>query len=504
MNVVLAGARVRTLDAARPLATIVAAASGRIAYVGDDLPAARAAAPGADVIDLGGRVVTPGLADSHTHVATWARTRERLSLDGLTELEPVLARVREAHARLPAGEPLLGEDVAPFGLFAPAPSRAQLDLAAPGRRVILRGRDHHAAWASSAALAEAGVTRETEDPPGGRIGRDGRGEPDGLLFENALGLLDFGGELAEGALERALLAAAALGITCVHEFGDASVFAAYRALAQAGLLPVRVAYGEMPARGRPEDEPLAASADERLWVYAHKAFVDGTLGSRTAWMLEPFAGSADTGIPMLDAGALDRLGERARARDVTLALHAIGDAAVRAALDAFARWPAAERARLRPRIEHAQLVHPDDVGRFRALGVIASMQPAHSATDRALARKLWGERDARGGYAWRTLEQAGAVLALGSDAPIEPIDPRVGLWAATTGGSERELSFERALHGFTTGAAWAVRREHDLGRIAPGFLADFTVWGADPWETPPARLRALAIEQTWVGGRRVV
>jgi len=502
VNVVLAGARVRTLDPARPLASHIAVADGRIAYVGDDADEARAAAPQAEVIDLGGRTVTPGLADSHTHIAGWARARERLSLGGLSALEPVLARVAEAHARLPAGEMLHGEDVAPFGLFAPSPSRALLDRAAPGRRVVLRGRDRHAAWLSSAALMHAGITRATADPPGGRIGRDALGEPDGLLYENALALLDSGSELVPGALERALHDAAALGITCVHDFGDARGFAAYRMLAERGSLPLRVAYGVMPARG--EEETLEATADARAWVFAHKAFVDGTLGSRTAWMLEPYEGGADRGLPTLDPETLDRLGERARAHGVTLALHAIGDAAVRAALDAFARWPAGARARLRPRIEHAQLVHPEDFGRFKELGVVASMQPAHSATDRALAERLWGGRDARGGYAWRALEEAGGVLAFGSDVPIEPIDPRVGLWAATTGGAGRALDFERALHGFTTGAAYAVRREHELGRIARGFLADFTVWGDDPWETPPERLRAVPIEQTWVFGQRVV
>ena len=163
MNVVLAGARVRTLDPARPLASHVGVASGRIAYVGDDPEAARAAAPRAEVIDLDGRTVTPGLADSHTHVTAWARSRERLSLEGLTALEPVLARVAEAHARLPSGQVLQGEHVAPFGGFAPAPSRAQLDRAAPGRSVVLRGRDRHAAWVSSAALAAAGITAQDID-----------------------------------------------------------------------------------------------------------------------------------------------------------------------------------------------------------------------------------------------------------------------------------------------------------------------------------------------------
>jgi len=457
---------------------------GRFAYVGNDLAAARAAAPSSPERDLKGLYVTPGLADAHTHVAHWARTRERPSFAGITSLDEALAIVARVHAALPPGATLFGEDVPPFGTFSP--TREALDRAAPGRAVVLRGRDRHAAWVSSATLAHFGITRATKDPEGGLIGRDARGEPDGLLYENAEDLIEHGPvALDPEALARALRDAAALGLTCIHEFGDATTFAVYRALEAAGRLPIRVAYGVM---GEP---PLAATDGARLWVFAHKGFVDGTLGSKTAWMLEPFEGTDERGVRTLDDAQLDAMGERARAHGVTLALHAIGDAATRAALDAFARWPAHERERLRPRIEHAQLVHASDVQRFRDLGVIASMQPSHAVSDRKIAAELWG---ARRGYAWRQLEEAGAVLALGSDAPIESIDPLKGIAAATGDGG---LSFERALHGFTAGAAYAVRREHELGRIAPGFRADFVVWDGDP-------ANGAHIVETWVGGVSVV
>ena len=478
---IVTGARVRTLDAAAPLASTFAIRAGRFAYVGDDPAAARAAAPGAPLIDLEGLTVTPGLADAHTHVASWAKTRERPSFAGVASLEDALAIVARAHATLPSGATLFGEDVPPFGTFGP--TRQALDRAAPGRAVVLRGRDRHAAWVSSVMLERLAITRTTPDPAGGRIGRGTDGEPDGLLYENALNLLDLGaGEVDPAALERALREAATLGITCVHEFGDAKTFEAYESLGE--RLPIRVAYGVMG------DAPLTATGGARLWVFAHKAFVDGTLGSRTAFMLEPFEGTDERGVEALDAAQLDALGERARAHGATLALHAIGDAATRAALDAFARWPSADRRRLRPRVEHAQLVHPDDFARFEELGVIASMQPTHAVSDFQLAKKLWGTRQ---GYAWRQLEAAGAMLAFGSDVPIEPIDPRKGLHAATTCGAGA-ISFERALHGFTTGPAYAVRREHELGRIAPGFRADFVAWEGD----------LAAAVQTWVDGVRVV
>ena len=519
-GVVVLSANIRTMDPARPRVTALAVRAGRIAYAGDDAAAARAAAPkGARILDLPGRTITPGFTDAHTHLASWARALDRLSIAGARTLEDALDLVRAAHVRLQPGARLEGEDVPPFDQAASAwgraPGREDLDRAAPGRAVVLRGRDRHAAWLSSAALAESGITRATPDPPGGRIGRDAAGEPDGLLFENAVRLIagdapgatDLGGVLAR---------LGALGITGVHEFGDVAAWHALAALRDAGALPVRVAFGFMvrdPAALDELPDPATQARGERLWPFALKGFVDGTLGSRTAWMLEPFADGSGTGMPIHDDAALDALGAAARARGLTLALHAIGDRATRAALDAFARWPAAARARLRPRIEHAQLVHPDDVPRFAALDVIASMQPVHALSDRALAERVWGARDAAGGYAWRAIEHAGGVLAFGSDVPIEGPDPRAGLWAAVTGADAaaarrgakpaRALPLDRAFAAFTTGAAFAARCEDRLGRLAPGCHADFAVWDADPWEAPVDGLRALPLVSTWVGGEPV-
>lgn len=516
-DVVLVAANLRTLDPARPRASVLAVRGGLIAYVGGDAGAARGAVPpNTPVLDLAGRTVTPGLIDSHTHLAGWARARSRLSLKGVASMEQALALVQGAHAALAPGARLSGEDVPPFGTFGPMPARADLDRAAPGRVVILRGRDRHVAWVSGAALEQAGVTRATPDPAGGRIGRDARGEPDGLLYENAirlLGSLDSPGDADEGALERALGELGALGLTGAHEFGDDGVYRAFAALRARGRLPLRIAFGFMRAEtgGAPDAlGPALREADDQLWPFALKGFVDGTLGSRTAWMLEPFDDGGGIGVATLDKGELDQFCKAAQGAGVTVCLHAIGDRAVRGALDAFERASAGFGALLRPRIEHAQLVHPDDLPRFAGLDVVASMQSMHAVSDRVLAARSWGPRDAQGGYAWRQLEAAGARLALGSDVPIESPDPRLGIWAAVTGAGEetaplpeRALTVERAFHGYTAGAAFAAGRADSLGRLRAGFHADFVVWGQDPWALPPAALSTVPIDQTWVSGTRV-
>jgi predicted amidohydrolase YtcJ len=310
----------------------------------------------------------------------------------------------------------------------------------------------------------------------------------------------------------------ALGITGAHDLQGYAAFRAHARLRAAGALTVRVwmalAVGVIADPTGPAlEEAIALTAregDHRLAVGGIKCFLDGALGSRTAHLLEPYAGHADSGLATLDAGQLDHLSAIARRSGLTVCAHAIGDAAVRAALDGFARWPAEERTRLRPRIEHAQFVDARDLPRFAELGVVASMQPHHAVTDRALASALLGERDARGGYAWRQLGDAGAALAFGSDLPADASDPRAGLHAAVTGGDAeahgagrtpaRAISLGEALHAYTAGAARAARMEGVAGVIAPGAFADFVVWDDDLDALPADRLLDAKVGATWVGG----
>jgi predicted amidohydrolase YtcJ len=522
----LRNARIRTMDAACPLATAFLARAGRFVATGDEEELARLPeARDAREVDAGGRLVTPGLIDAHTHLVPASRRATMLDLTDAATLEAASSAVAARHAALAPGAWLVGGGHAMLR-WSRRPERSDLDRAAPGRAVFVRAKDGHSAWVSSAALAAAGVTRDTRDPEGGRIGRDAAGEPDGLLYENALALVE--SRLPEGderdaddALRAMLARLNAVGVTGAHDLQGYAAFRAYARLRAAGALSVRVWMGFSvgvlaDATGPPLEEAIALALrenDDRLAVGAIKCFLDGSLGSRTAHLLEPYAGHDDRGIETLTADELDRLGEIASRLGVTVCAHAIGDAAVRAALDGFERWTAEDRVRLRPRIEHAQLIDESDFERFAALGVVASMQPQHAASDRPTAEALLGERDARGGYAWRRLMDEGAALAFGSDVPVETCDPRAGLHAAVTGGDAaahaagktpaRAISLGEALYAYTAGAAQAAHMEGLAGVIAPEAYADFVVWDDDLDAMPVERLPGAKVGSTWVGGVEV-
>jgi predicted amidohydrolase YtcJ len=523
-DLLLLDADIRTGDAASPRAAALGVRGGRVIALGapDDVRAALAR--DARVVALGGRTVTPGFHDAHTHLGLCAAARSRLSLAGAASRADVRGRVAARHAGLAAGAWLRGEELAPFSSWSDAPDRTDLDAAAPGRPVVLATRDRHAALASSAALAAAGVALDARDPKDGAFGRDATGTLTGWLFETARSIVAVAAAAGdeEAPLAPVLRDLLAVGVTCVHDFGDRATWDALVERRDAGNLNVRVAFafyrggvggGADGAAVAKDVRAAQAAADERLWPFALKSFADGSLGARTAHLLAPYEGGADVGLSTLTPRELDAFGAEARGLGVTHAVHAIGDAAVRTTLDAFARWDVQARQRLRPRVEHAQLVAAGDMARFAALGVIASMQPVHGVSDRALATRLWGPRDTAGGYAWNALAAAGARLAFGSDAPIESFDPRLGMHAALTGGDpaahaagrtpSRALLLERAMHAATGGAAWAIGREDRLGRLAPGAWADFVVWGRDPFAARAEDWPTLPIDETWVAGRRV-
>lgn len=456
----------------------VAAFEERILAVG---PGARAAAGrSAEVVRLSGEA-WPGLIDSHIHLEGLADRKLTVDLTGTVSREDALSRVREAAKTMPKEAWVVGagwyNDAWPDRAF---PSRRHLDAVAGGRPVYMRRKDGHSAWASTAALRAAGVSRGTEDPPGGTIDRDTDGEPTGILRETAMDLVwrsvarETDAQL-DSAMARVLTDLARFGVTAVHAMDSARGLGSLQRLRARGPLAVRVTYN-LPLADLAHAERIGIRSgwgDGWLRIWGVKAFLDGSLGSRTAEMLD------GSGVARLPQPELVDMIERCARAELNVCLHAIGDGAVRRALDALAPKKGAW-AMWRPRIEHAQCVHPKDQARMGKLGVIASMQPIHAVADRELADENWSTV-ARNAYAWRALERAGVRLAFGSDAPVETADPLAGIEAATSWRRaarwhpDLALTRASALRAYTSGAAFAAGMEGEVGSLRPGRLCDLTV-----------------------------
>ena len=525
---VLTAATIRTMDPARPVAGAMAFDdAGAILAVGE-AGALHARWPDATRLDLGSATVIPGLIDAHGHVAGLGLSRMRVELEGTRDKAEVLARLRAFADSLQPGDWLLGrgwdQNDWPEQVF---PTAADLDAAFPDRPVWLERIDGHAGWANSAALRatgqdlDAGGTRGDWHPAGGRIVRDAQGRATGVLVDGAMALVD--GVLpamdvasAERALSSGMQEAVRHGLTGVHDAGVSLLqMQAYRNLADRGEMPLRIhamADGDSEALAWLCREGAYRHAGGRLQMRAVKLYVDGALGSRGAALLEDY--SDDPGNRGLVLMSPDQLGEAvAKARDcgIQVATHAIGDRGNRLVLDAYEAALAGHPG-LRWRIEHAQVLAPEDLPRLAGLGVIASMQPTHATSDMPWARERLGPDRIHGAYAWRSLRDSGARLALGSDFPVESVDPRLGLYAAATrtdaagepiGGwlpGEVLTPFE-ALRGFTRDAAWAGFAEAETGTLAEGLRADFVVVAEDPLAIPATGLDDLTVLSTWVDGR---
>ncbi len=434
-------------------------------------------------------LVTPGFVDGHTHFAMWALARRQVRLAG--------TRTRkEAVARVAAGTPsqgwVIGHGWDANGWSEP-PDRHVLD-GVHARPVYLDSLDVHAAWVNSAALAIARVTRETPDPPGGRIVRDGSGEPTGLLLERAVDLVARvrpppSAQILDEALREAQGEAHRLGVTGIHDVEDERAWAAFRSLEEAGDLRLRVlfhppvvALPDLVRRGQ-----RSGTGTRWLGMGGVKLFLDGSLGSRTAWMLDPYERSRDRGMPITSEAEAAHAMRTAAGHGIAVTVHAIGDAAVRRALDLLEGLP---RVALPHRIEHFQCIHPADLVRAAGAGVVASMQPAHLLTDIPLVDRHWGARG-EGAYAFRSLLRRGTSVVFGSDVPVASIDPREGVYAAMerkgfdgAPGSgwrpEEKLGLEEVVHGYTVAAAHASGTSRRLGTLAPGAEADLVAWEVDP------------------------
>ena len=525
---ILIGGVVHTLDRSRPHATALALQGRWIIGVGDDHTIQMMARPGAAVDELEGRAVIPGLVDGHMHLSWYA---QGLTNVDLFEVPSKAEALRRVGARAQTAAP--GEWVQGRGWWqelwegAAFPTAADLDAVSRDNPVYLRAKSGHAAWVNSAALRLAGVTAATPDPDGGQIARDAHtGAPTGILLENAMDLVaaviprptvEQVAAWIEAAQERLWAA----GLTGVHDFDGPSCLSALQMLHAREALGVRVVKHIHPAAHLEHATALGLRwgfGDDMLRLGNLKFLVDGALGPKTALMVEPYEDEPDNrGIAVMEKAALHEMVSAASAAGIPSAIHAIGDRAVRDTLDVLEAVRHEELARgvapdeMRHRIEHVQLVHPDDQHRLGQLGVIASMQPIHATGDMQAADRYWGAR-ARWSYNWRVQLDAGARLMFGSDAPVEPVEPLWGLHAAVTrrkpDGSpgpdgwrpEGAVSVHEALCAYTTGPAYAAGLEDRLGRLAAGHLADLVVLDADPYRVEPMALRDLKVAGTMVDG----
>jgi predicted amidohydrolase YtcJ len=480
---------------------------GTIAAAGLRADVEPSAGPGTRRIELApGEVALPGFTDAHIHLVDSAIAAESLDIFGATTLDEALEMVVAAAARIPAPGWILGSgwDQRRWGMW---PHADMLERVAPGRHVALRSFDLHALWASPAALAAAGIGASTPDPDGGIIRRAADGSPDGIMFEKASEVVLRQAppptpEMLRRAIRSIGRSCLELGIVGAHELGtlfpDTSNEAldVYASLADAGDLPIRIHAGvradgleDALSRGLRSGSRIGEADASRLAFGWLKLFADGTLGSRTAALLAPREGTSETGLLTNPPEFLLERTSRAAAAGVATTIHTIGDRAVRIALDVLA--PTAADVPFMPRLEHVQLCHPDDRSRFAQLGIAASVQPIHLREDAPGARSDWGDRAESAGYTWRGLLDAGATLAFGQDAPLEPLDPWPGIalsvlrrdptWAADDPafGPHEAITLEQALRASTVGP-WQTLREPLGGRLVPGSPADVVVLPSMP------------------------
>ena len=470
-----------------------------------------------------GRTLIPGLIDAHGHVMGLGLSLMTLDLSETRSLDEALAAIRKYAADNPDMPWIIGrgwnQEKWGLGRF---PTAADIDAVEAARPVWLERVDGHAGWANSAAMAAAKVTAATKAPEGGRIEMAG-GKPSGVFVDAAAALIDAARPkpLARDLDRAFLLAQAKLieqGITAIADMGTTiEDWQAYRRAGDRRQLTVRIlSYGhdvdDMALIAGPEPTPWLY--DDRLRMVGVKLYLDGALGSRGAWLKAPYADApGQKGLPLLTPAQLRNKMVRASMDRFQVAIHAIGDAANAEALDAIADLNADLPGERRWRIEHAQIVDPADIPRFKQLGVIASMQPIHQPSDRLMAEARLGPERLKGAYAWRSLENAGVRLAFGSDVPVESANPFPGIAAAISrtdaagqpfGGwhPEEAVSRESALDGFTRTAAYAAFAEDRLGTLMPGMRADFLIVDSDPLLASPDEIRRMTPLETWIGGAR--
>lgn len=523
---ILYNGHIITLDDNQRRASALAITGGQIVAVGVDDDILPLATPTTIKENLEGHTIVPGMTDAHLH---WQWTALGLSMVDVFEVPSrhiALERVAERVSMSKPGEWITGQGWSQaFWPDKSFPTAADLDSVAPENPVYLRAKSGHAVWMNSRALREAGITASTPDPEGGHIGRGDDGEPTGILFETAMELVDkhlpvASPEEIAGHMREAQKLALASGLTGFHDFDGPDSLRALQIMRERGHLALRAVKN---VNLEWIDHALALGlrwgfGDDWIRIGGLKIFADGALGPRTALMVDPYNGEPDNyGIRVVDPEEMLEAVGRASAAGIPATVHAIGDRAVREVLDVYAEVRKQEAAlgippnKRRHRIEHVQIVHPEDVNRLAELHVIASMQPIHATSDYEMADMYWGDRNHLA-YNPRAQLNRGVTVAFGSDSPIDPFEPLSGIYAAVTrrrpDGSpgpdgwypEARLTVEEALRAYTMGPAYAAGMEHRLGRIASGYLADLVVLDRNLMTISPDEILDIQIVGTMVDG----
>ena len=526
-DLIIHNARIYTVDEGRPRADALAVYRGRIVCVGSERGAMALRGRNTRVRDLEGATVVPGLTDAHAHLQGLGAALRNVDLVATTSYDEIIARVAERAKQVPAGTWIIGRgwDQNDWAQTA-FPTHDALSRAVPDHPVYLTRIDGHAALVNAAAMRAATLTSATTDPSGGRIERAADGSPTGVLVDNAMALVGRAiPDASDAELRAQILAAIAeahrWGLTGIHDAGvGRRSLAMYRQIAAEGKYTLRnyvmvrgdsAMIMELTARG-----PQNALYNGSLWIRAIKISIDGALGSRGAALLEPYSDDpGNRGLILVPPERARAVAVRALRTGFQLNIHAIGDRGNRVVLDLFEsaleEVPVADH---RFRIEHAQILHPDDVPRFAKLDVIPSMQTVHQTSDMYWAGRRIGPEREKGAYAWRQLLETGVIIPNGSDFPVEAVNPIDGFAAAVSrqdakgfpdGGWHRDqvMSREEALKSFTIWPAYAGFQERDLGSLSSGKYADFVVLDADIMRVPADRIRATRVLATYVGGRAV-
>ncbi|MFH1136340.1 MAG: amidohydrolase [Pseudomonadota bacterium] len=521
MDSLIIKANIFTGEPSAPFAQAVLIQNGKIILVGSADQVAQAAPAGAKVLDLPGRLAVPGLVDGHVHLAAFGKTFLRVDLTNLDSIEACRERIRAYAASRRPGEWIVG-----WGWNHHAwreqrePTRRDVDDLCPENPLLLYRMCGHSVWVNSLALEQAGINKDTPDPAGGKIERDPEtGLPTGLVKECFESLESLVPLPTRDDLKQALLAAQVealrRGVTGVHSLESLAEWEALSELDREGRLRIRVHHTLPPH----ELEQLAAggqkpSQGDRLWLGGLKLFTDGSLGSGTALMHEEYSDEpGQLGVEFSPRETLLRNILLAYGLGCDVAIHAIGDRALANALEVYraAREQSAPTGDHRDRVEHVQLFRHEDLDSLRDLGLTASVQPVHLATDWSIAQRRWGAERAPRAYAYNSLMKAGLPVMFGSDAPVESIDPLLGLKAAVTrqdlqgrpGGGwqpQERVTLAEALRAFTALPAWVSRKEASLGTVAPGKIADLTIFGRDLFDLAPEEWPGVEIELTMIDG----